>query len=265
MPRIVPKPEDRINWCEQTPHPRLKTRRGGGALTRNRRYNHDADGRIGRQPSQKRGTTVKRIWSYFALVGMAVSVGACGAPQQKESSEQVARQLQGNAEQMGKALESLAKGLSGDGPNEPVDPAGVRDLQSVLPAQLAGWERGTPEGERMTQPVSFSEASVVFTKGDASLTVKITDTGFNQLLIAPYAMFLAAGYEKQTADGFEKATKVGDAPAWTKWNATDRAGELNVVVGNRFLVQIEGQGLTDEKILSQLATATNLKKLSELR
>lgn len=199
-------------------------------------------------------------------------MGACGTTQQKESAsaqaqsaEQAARQLQGNAEQMGKALESIAKGMSAGDTNEPVDPVGVRDLQSVLPAQLAGWERGTPEGERMTQPVSFSEASVTFTKGDASLTVKVTDTGFNQLLIAPYAMFLAAGYEKQTGDGFEKATKVGDAPGWTKWNATDRAGELNVVVGSRFLVQIEGRGLANETVLSQLATATNLKKLSELR
>jgi hypothetical protein len=210
---------------------------------------------------------VKSTWKISVVAVLAVSVMACGGGQSAEQAktEQEAQQAQAGAEQMGKALESFAKGMSGgESGVKQADPVSFRDLQSVFPDQLAGWERDSPTGERMTQPVSFSEAMVTFTKGDASLVLKITDTGFSQLLLAPYAMFLTAGYEKETADGYEKSTKVGDYPAWTTWNKAGKSGELNVVVGNRFLVQIEGNGLADEKPLSQLAAATNLKKLAEL-
>lgn len=210
---------------------------------------------------------MKTTWKISAVAALAVSVMACGGGQSAEQAkaEQAAQQAQSGAEQMGKALESFAKGMSGgESGVKQVDPVSFRDLQSVFPDQLAGWERDNPTGERMTQPVSFSEATVNFTKGDASLALKITDTGFSQLMLAPYAMFLTAGYEKETADGYEKSTKVGDYPAWTTWNKAGKSGELNVVVGNRFLVQIEGNGLADEKPLSQLAAATNLKKLADL-
>ena len=196
---------------------------------------------------------------------------ACGGGQKTreeaaaQSAEQAAQQMATGAAQMGKALESLANGMPGANPDQkPVDPVSFRELQTVLPADLAGWERGSPTGERMTQPVNFSEASVGFSKGDASLSVKVTDTSFNQLLVAPFTMFLATGYERETSDGYEKSMKLGEHPGWTKWNRADKRGELNLVVANRFLVQIEGSGLPDEKVLSQVASATNLKRLAEL-
>jgi hypothetical protein len=88
----------------------------------------------------------------------------------------------------------MAGGAAGD--VKPVDPVGFRDLQALFP-DLDGWEKGKPEGERMTQPVSFSQAEVRYTKGDSSISLKIVDSGFNQLRLAPFAMFLTAGYEKR--------------------------------------------------------------------
>lgn len=210
---------------------------------------------------------MKSTWKFSAVAGLLVGAIACGGGQSKEAkaAEQVAQQAQANAEQMSKSLESMAKGMTGGDPAvKQVDPVSFRDLQSVFPDQFAGWERDNPTGERMTQPVSFSEASVNFRKGDASLSLKITDTGFSQMLLAPYAMFLTVGYERESGDSYEKSTKVGEFPAWTRWNKSEKSGELNVVVGNRFLVQIEGNDIGDEKPLSQLAAATNLKKLADL-
>ena len=48
------------------------------------------------------------------------------------------------------------------------------------------------------------------------------DSAFSQMLIAPWAMFLTAGYEKQTCDGYEKSVNVGGNPGFEKWNSRDK-------------------------------------------
>jgi len=93
-------------------------------------------------------------------------------------------------------------------------------------AEITGWDRGRPEAERMTMPVSFAYASTRYTKGDFEITEKITDSGFNQLLAAPLTMMLTAGYAKETNDGFEKSTTVTGYPAFEKWDRSDKSGDL---------------------------------------
>ena len=158
-----------------------------------------------------------RLTMLTTMVAAMCAVG-CGSSPQEQRTEQVekaAEEMQKSAENMAKgaegmaqSLESMAKGLgalgaAGDPNAKPVDPVGFRDLQTVLP-ELSGWEKGKPTGERMTMPVNFSRAEVRYTKGDASIEVSIVDSALNQLLVAPYAMFLTTGYEKETERGYEK-------------------------------------------------------------
>jgi hypothetical protein len=133
-----------------------------------------------------------------------------------------------------------------------------------MPA-VSGWEREDPTGERMTQPFAFSQASVSYRKGDATIDQKIMDSGFNQLLFAPFAMFMAAGYEKETSDGYEKSVNLGGYPGWERWSKANKSGELNVVVEKRFLVQIEGHSIDDPKVLHTVLDQTDLKKLATLK
>ena len=65
-----------------------------------------------------------------------------------------------------------------------------------------------PKGERMTAPVAFSRTETRYRMGDAQIEVKIVDSAFQQMLVAPWAMFLAAGYEKKADDGREKLTGI---------------------------------------------------------
>ena len=62
---------------------------------------------------------------------------------------------------------------------------------------MSGWEKGKPTGQKMSSPVPFSESTVRYSMGDATITAKIVDSGFNQFLMAPYAMFLTAGYGRK--------------------------------------------------------------------
>jgi hypothetical protein len=117
----------------------------------------------------------------------------------------------------------------------------------------------------MTSPVSFSFASTKYKKNDLEVTEKITDSGFNQLLVAPISMMLAAGYAKQSTQGFEKSTTVAGYPAFEKWDKSEKSGQLTVFVNQRFLVELEGSGMSDNKELQAFLARTDLKKLAAMQ
>jgi hypothetical protein len=182
-------------------------------------------------------------------------------------AQQGAQQVADSAKEMAKGFEALGKSLgamAGNPDQKPVDPVSFKELQAAFP-ELSGWTREKPTGERMTSPFPYSQAEVQYTKGEASIRGKIVDSGFNQLLIAPFSMFLAAGYEKETSSGYEKSTKVGDFPGWEKWNSDGKDGELNAVVGKRFIVTYEGSNIDDTKVLHEIAGKTDLAKLASIK
>lgn len=221
-------------------------------------------------------------WKRTVAVGTTVVLMACGGASRQEQAaehlEEGAKQIEkaisdaggsAKAADMAKGLESMAKGLgalAGGDPNaKPVDPVSFRDLMTVFPETFSGWERKKPTGERMSSPVNFSQAEVDYTKENARLEIKIMDSALNQMLIAPFAMFLTAGYEKETSRGYEKSVKVGDFPGWEEWNDEGKDGSLHAVVDKRFIVDIRGNNIESPKVLHDLAAAMDLKKLSTLK
>lgn len=213
---------------------------------------------------------MKRL-GILALAGL-VAAGACGKSseekKQEQQVEQAAKAAETGAAEAAMGLEQMAKGLEamagGGGNAKAVEPVSFRDLQTLFP-DVEGWQKGKPTGEKMSSPFKYSQAEVEYTKGDARVTLKMVDSGFNQLLLTPYAMFLTAGYEKETADGYEKSTKVNGEPGWEKWDSSGKDGELNALVGKRFLVQIEGRRIDDTKPLHDFAGRIDMGKLAELK
>lgn len=217
---------------------------------------------------------VTRALAIAVAGGMALACGGgstteeqqrAAAQQEAERTAQTAEQA---AEQAAKGLEEMARGLEslaggGDGSAKTVDPVAFRDLMALLP-DIDGWEKQKPSGERMTSPVSFSQAEGRYTKGEASIEVKIVDSGFNQLLLAPYAMFLASGYERETSEGHEKSTRVNGQPGWEKWSSETKDGEVNALVARRFLVTIEGSGIENVAVLHDVAGRMDMGKLGGL-
>ena len=214
----------------------------------------------------------------LVLALTALTFVACGKSEEQKRADDLqksAEQLQKGADNVSKGAGDLAKGAAdlaaglgaafGGDPNvKPVDPVSFRDLIALLPAP-AGWEREKPTGERMTSPVSFADASVRLMKGEATVTVKITDSGFNQLLVAPFAIFLAGNYEKETSSGYEKSVKVGDAPGLEKWDSGTKSGDLNVIVNKRFIVEIDASSIDDPKVMHTMLDSVDLKKLADLK
>lgn len=220
----------------------------------------------------------------FACV-LAVAVSACGKSEEQKAAEKAAEDLKQAAEAMGKAaaqtgtaaattgvgeaakaMQSMANALSASASpdGKPVEPVSFQTLQTQLP-KVSGWEMKEPEGERMTMPVPFSQIETRYTKGDSRVDVKIVDTGFAQLLVAPWSMMLASGYSRETSRGYEKATMVSGNPAIEKWNKDRKNGELDVLVGKRFMVTIEGRDIDDMKLLQDFASNFDFGAIAALK
>ncbi len=205
-------------------------------------------------------------------VALLLGGWACGggAREAEKAAEQVAEGAKGLAEgatEMARGIEALGKGLAElteKGTHVPVEPVSFKELQALLP-DLAGWQKGKPTGERMTSPMSFSQAAVRYTKDRSTIELKIMDSGFNQMLMAPFAMFMITGYEKETERGYEKSVKVAAHPGWEKWDSADSRGELNAVVGSRFLLTLEGENVSDTAALHDLAGKIDFDRLAALK
>jgi hypothetical protein len=222
--------------------------------------------------------TMKRLLIALAVVTLCAS--ACKSAEQKQA-EEAADNLRKAAEAVGKAAEQqgtaaaakgandmaaamqgMAAALNGTGPDgKAVEPVAFQALQSHLP-KVSGWQMDEPEGERMTMPVPFSQAEGHYKNGEARMTVKIIDTGFAQLLMAPWSMMLASGYSHESSSGYEKATTVSGNPGIEKWNKASKNGELDVLVGKRFMVTIEGRDIDGIKQVQDFASGMNFTALA---
>jgi hypothetical protein len=206
----------------------------------------------------------------------ALFTSACGKSEEQKQAEKATEEIKKAAETIGqaaaqagtaaaaqsttevaKAMQGMAAALSGTGADgKPIEPVAFQTLQSHLP-KVSGWEMDEPEGERMNMPVPFSQVETTYKKGEARIDAKIVDTGFAQLLVAPWSMMLASGYSRESSSGYEKATTLSGNPAIEKWNKSSKNGELDVLVGKRFMVTLEGHDIDDMKQLQDFASNFN--------
>lgn len=223
-----------------------------------------------------------RRW-ILALVAV-LALSACGKSEQQKEAEKAADDLKKAAEamaeaaesqgtataaqgaaDMAKAMQGMAAALNGKGADgKPVEPVAFQTLQAQLP-KVPGWEMEEPEGERMNMPVAFSQAQATYKKGESRITAKIVDTGFAQMLVAPWSMMLATGFSRESSNGYEKATSFSGNPAIEKWDKKAKDGELDVLVGKRFMVTLEGHDLDDIKQLQDFASKVNFGAIASTK
>lgn len=214
---------------------------------------------------------MRRLVSVIAIVALLTS--ACGKSEAQKQAEEAAENVKKAAEAMAQAAEKQGTAAATQGANEmakamqgmaaalgggaaggkAAEPVSFQTLQSHLP-KVSGWEMEEPEGERMTMPVPFSQVETKYKKGDARIDAKIVDTGFAQMLIMPWSMMLASGYSRETSSGYEKATTLAGNPAIEKWNTNSKNGEIDVLVGKRFMVTLEGHDIDNIKQLQDFAS-----------
>jgi hypothetical protein len=146
----------------------------------------------------------------------------------------------------------------------PVETVDVEALEPLFPT-VTGWERAEMQGEKALEPVGVTQVHLEYRRGESRVDASIVDTGLNQSYLAPFTLFLAQGYKKERPTGYERAVQVGNYPAWERWDGDMKNGEVNVLVGRRFLVQLDGIDIENTKPLYELLQKFDLGKLGQLR
>jgi hypothetical protein len=151
----------------------------------------------------------------------------------------------GKLEAASKRMEAAAKQIeSGEGP-EPTDP---EVLKAYLPGAVAGFARTeVSTGSGGAAGMSGSSAEGVYAKGDAQLRLSVADLGAAGALAGMASAFNVKSSTE--SDGkYEKIGKVDGRMTQESYDRATRHGEYSVLVGDRFMVNAQGDGVTMDEL-----------------
>ena len=131
------------------------------------------------------------------------------------------------------------------------------DLQSFLPSPLPGWTAEEVQSQTAGAALFGGMVSVErsYNQGEKSITIKIvTDSPMMQgvLMMMNNPMIVTSG-------GGE-LQKIKGRKGVVKYQAAQKNGDINIVIANRILVTVEGQGVAKEDMISY-ASAVPFDKL----
>lgn len=130
------------------------------------------------------------------------------------------------------------------GAGQPVD---FRKLREWLPANLAGLGRTEDMGEKNGAfGFAVTRAEGEYGQpGQAWIKISVTDLAAMGPMAAMASMgWGAAEIDRESSSGYERTSIIQGNRALLKFDNKTRSGSANLMVGGRFLVEIEGQNIS---------------------
>jgi hypothetical protein len=160
-----------------------------------------------------------------------------------------------------KAMQAMTAAASNSAPV--VD---FRELKALLPASLDGFQRTSASGEKNTaMGMTVSQAEGRYEQGDGYIEINITDNGgMGGFMAFAQAAWASSEIDRETDTGFERTTTYGSHKAREEYDNTDQRGEIEILVGNRFMVKASGSGIPFD-VLQAAAKKVDLDKLAALK
>lgn len=125
-------------------------------------------------------------------------------------------------------------------------------LKGFVPEKLAGMARTEVSAERnAAMGVQISEAKGRYGSDGRSLRLEITDSAGAAGLMA-FAGWANIESESETASGFERTRKENGRIVHEQWNSEQKQGEYSVVLGERFVVKVQGGAASLDELKSAL-------------
>ncbi len=208
---------------------------------------------------------------FVVAIAAAVAVLGCGKSVQQKKFEEAAKAaekagqtLQEGANKMAEAMKEL-EGSGKEG--KTVEAVDFRELKALLPEKAAGMARSEIKGERnAVMGVKISEADAEYTTEEgSSIRIKIMDMGSVSGIVGlATAAWAHADIDKETETGYEKTTTFSGHKAFEKFDTANNEGELSILVGDRFVVEIEGRAVTMDQ-MKAAAGQVDLGKLESMK
>ncbi len=192
------------------------------------------------------------------LGAKGAELGAKGAELGAQGAALGMKAAAAGIEAVGAALSGAAAGGSS------ADLVDFRALKGLLPDAVGALKRASASGEKnaaMGFGASWAEGRYGSEDG-AHMKVKIADfMGAGALAALGIA---AVEVDKETETGFERTTTIDGNKAYEEYDNKAQKGELKVLVGKRFMIEIEGRRVPMQTMKDALAKI-DLPKLQALR
>jgi hypothetical protein len=147
-------------------------------------------------------------------------------------------------------LEAAAKALERGEAGPVADP---EDLKAYLPTSIAGFTRGDVRASSGgVGSIQGSQAEAEYVRGESRIRLGVTDVGGVGAFAGIAGAFNARSSE-ETATGYEKVGVVDGRMTQEKYDRESRSGEYGVLVGERFMVQAQGDGVTMDELKAAVA------------
>lgn len=206
--------------------------------------------------------------SYLSVVALLLATTLLTSCQQKTEEEKAAEAIEQASEKMGDAMKDAAEKIADaakDG-KESVETVDFRTLKEFLPADADGLDRKEASGQKtgaMGFKISTAEADYANADGSERIGVDIVDAGGTGALMGMAAWSLVE-VDKEDENGYEKTSTVDGNKCFEKYNNSSKNGELNLLVKNRFIVTVKGDGVSMDKLKATLEDI-DLDKLGDLK
>jgi hypothetical protein len=226
-------------------------------------------------------TSGEYMYSKAALIALSLSLvltTACKSKEEK-AAEEAAKQMEAASKQMaeaaktgtanmGDAMAAMGAAMSGAAnAGKKVETVPYQELKALLPESLPGMKRSNATGEKssaMGMQISNAEGRYRSDDGN-SATIKITDIGSMAGLAGMTAYAWArVDVDRESDNGYEKTTMFNGYKAREKYDNQNKSGEISVLVGDRFVVEVDGRGVDMDAIKSNLGKV-DLGKLNSMK
>jgi len=215
---------------------------------------------------------LRRLIIVAVCLGVVVMMGCGKKSDQDESArsaeaagtqasvaEETAPDYAKMAEDNRKALTEMNKGKN-------IESVPGATLKALLPTELPGMKRTNATSERtQSMGIDMSSAEGEYNAADGSdadVRIKLTDTGnMSGSMRMGMSAWMTGNYSRETDTGYEKTTTINGCRGMEKYDTQNKEGSLEIMVADRFIVEIEGYGVTMET-LKQAVDKIDLKKLA---
>jgi len=199
---------------------------------------------------------MKKLFVFAFTICAAFLMTNCG---DLETAEQKERKEERRKENL-QDFEGLKKKHNLEG-KEPIN---FREMKKVLPRNLAGVSFEGSEGQT-TGILGFKISTVeaTYQEDDTAFEVKIVDVAGVGKLVKNMANWSEFEVDKETRNGYERTTEIDGHPALEKYNERREEGETSILVDNRLIVTIKGEGVS-ERQMRRAVDDINIRKLVKI-
>jgi hypothetical protein len=223
------------------------------------------------------------------FVALMLLVAGCGKSADEQAREDAAKKLSDAGKQMEQAakdMEEAAKkggqgmadamakmgvavggavGEAAKSVGAAAEPVDFRELKALLPDGIGAMKRTSAEGEKGGAfGIIVAHAEGRYQGGGGYVDLKITDPGNLSGFAAMAAMWMNMELDKETDTGYEKTGTANGRRFHEKYDKNSKSGEYTVIVGKRFMVEINGNGV-DMATMKKAIDQINLAKLESMK